>query len=182
MASLQEQLLKAGLADKKKAADVKREKRKQNKLKNKSKIVEVDENKVAAKAALEAKKAKDRELNAKAKLEAEQKAIAAQIKQLIDTNKQRKNDGDVFCNFVDGTLVKRLRVSDATNRHISQGKLAIVRFSEGYEIVPMPVADKIAERDPDVVVHRASNEEQAASASDEDDWYADYDIPDDLTW
>lgn len=181
--SLQEQLLKAGLTDKKKAKQVKQQKHKQAKAQQKTKVVETDEAKVAAAAVIEAKKAKDRELNQKTKLEAEKKAVIAQIKQLIEVNKQARGKGDVVCNFTDGTLIKRMYVSMETQKYISQGKLAIVKYEQAYELVPMPVADKIAERDAQVVVYRVDNiSAEDKLSSEQDDWYADYDIPDDLSW
>lgn len=186
--SLQEQLLKAGLADKKKAKQVRQQKHKQAKAKQKHKVEETNQAKLAAEQAAEAKKAKDRELNQQAKIEAEKKAVAAQIKQLIETNIQAKTGGskgqeDVVCNFTDGTLIKRMYVSPAVQKQISQGKLAVVKLGAGYELVPMPVANKIAERDEASVVYRADNistEDQISS--EEDDWYGDYEIPDDLSW
>jgi uncharacterized protein len=182
--SLQEQLLKAGLADKKKATQISNQKRKSAKINKKHKIVEIDENKQAAEQAIEAKKAKDRELNARTKQEAEAKAVIAQIKQLIEVNKQPKDNGDIACNFTDDNKVKRLYVDVLTKKHISQGKLAIVKYAQGYEIVPMPVADKISERDENCVVYRADKVEQEAAAEKDDtqDWYAEYQIPDDLVW
>ena len=182
--SLQEQLLKSGLANKKKATQISNEKRKSAKINKKHKIVEVDENKIAAEQALEAKKARDRELNAKAKKDAEAKAVIAQIKQLIEVNKQPKDNGEIACNFTDDNKVKRLYVDGLTKKHISQGKLAIVKYAQTYEIVPMPVADKISERDEHCVVYRADKLEQEAAAEKDDaqDWYADYQIPDDLVW
>ncbi|MCC2615774.1 DUF2058 domain-containing protein [Aestuariibacter halophilus] len=180
--SLQEQLLKAGLADKKKVQQVKREKHKKTKQQQKHKVVEVSESKLAAEQAKAQKIAKDKALNAKAKAEAEQKAIAAQIKQLIELNRQPKDNGDVACNFTDGTVIKRLYVNQTTQNRISQGKLAIVRFGTGYELVPMPVADKIAQRDEQAVVYRVDQADVDTSSAEEDDWYADYQIPDDLTW
>lgn len=179
--SLQEQLLKAGLADKQKAQKIKTEKRKKAKQQKKHKLEQTDEARLAAEQALEAKKAKDRELNEQARVEAEKKAIAAQIKQLIEVNRQRKGNGDIACNFTDGTRVKHIYVDKATHKHISQGKLAIVKFADSYEVVPMPVADKIAERDADLVLFRADKVEQN-SDEQTDDWYAEYEIPDDLMW
>jgi uncharacterized protein len=181
--SLQEQLLKAGLTDKTKVKQVKQQKHKQAKAQQRHKVVESDEAKLAAAAAIEAKKNKDRELNQQTKFEAEKKAIFAQIKQLIEVNKQPRGKGDVVCNFTDGTLIKRMYVSNETQKHISQGKLAIVKYEQGYELVPMPVADKIAERDANAVVYRVdkiSVEDQLSS--EQDNWYADYQIPDDLSW
>lgn len=181
--SLQEQLLKAGLTDKKKVKQVKQQKHKQAKAQQKHKVIEGDEAKLAAVAAIEAKKNKDRELNLQAKQEAEKKAVLAQIKQLIVVNKQARGKPDVVCNFTDGSLIKRMYVSTETQKHISQGKLAIVKYEQAYELVPMPVADKIAERDEQTVVYRVdkiSVEDQLSS--EQDDWYADYQIPDDLSW
>ena len=182
--SLQEQLMKAGLADKQKVQKVKTEKRKQAKQQKKHKLEVTDEAKLAAEQALEAKKNRDRELNEQAKAEADKKAIGAQIKQLIETNRQPKNTGDIACHFTDGSKVKQLYVDVLTQKRISQGKLAIVKLGQGYEIVPMPVADKIAERDAQVVLYRADMLESSATdkTSEEDDWYADYEIPDDLMW
>lgn len=134
------------------------------------------------------KKSKDRELNKKTKQEAEKKALVAQIKQLIEANKQPKFAGskreeEVVCNFTDGTLIKRMYVSQSTQKQISQGKLAIVKLNDGYELVPMPVANKIDERDESIVVYRADNiSEEDQKSSENDEWYAEYDIPDDLNW
>ncbi|MGJ8681596.1 DUF2058 domain-containing protein [Paraglaciecola sp.] len=186
--TLQEQLLKAGLADKKKAKQVRQQKHKQAKAKQKHKVEETNEAKLAAEKAVELKKAKDRELNQKTKLEADKKAVAAQIKQLIETNKQPKTAGskgqdDVVCNFTDGTLIKRMYVSPAVQKQITQGKLAVVKLGAGYELVPMPVANKIAERDEISVVYRVDNISDEDQKSSEDaDWYGDYEIPDDLSW
>ena len=186
--SLQEQLLKAGLTNKKKANQVRQQKNKQAKAQKNHNVVETNEAKLAAADLVEAKKAKDRELNQKTKQEAEKKALVGQIKQLIEANKQPKFGGsgpkeEVACNFTDGTLIKRMYVSQSTQKQITQGKLAIVKLNDGYELVPTPVADKIAERDEECVVYRADNISDAdQKSSEDDDWYADYDIPDDLSW
>lgn len=182
MASLQDQLLKAGLGDKKKAKQINQEKRKKDKIKRKSKIVEVDSIKESVQAQNEAKKQKDRELNAKLKQEAESKAVQAQILQMISMNKQSVKNGEIEFNFTDNNVIKRLMVTEKLKDHLHSNKLAIVRFEEGYEIVPMPVADKIAERDADCILYRADAYEDVEVVEDENDWYADYQIPDDLTW
>ena len=48
-----------------------------------------------------------------------------------------------------------------------------------FEIVPSPVAEKIAQRDVDSVVHL---NQKVQMEENEDDAYADFQIPDDLTW
>ena len=85
--SLAEQLLKAGLVDAKKAKTVKKEQYDSQKHARKHKLETVDEAKAAAEAARQQKLERDRELNRQIKEEAERKAVIAQIRQLIDSNK-----------------------------------------------------------------------------------------------
>ena len=65
---------------------------------------------------------------------------------------------------------------------VVDARLAVVRLDDDYALIPTPVADKIAERDANVVIYRADLREENKEKSAEDDWYADYEIPDDLTW
>lgn len=182
MASLQDQLLKAGLADKSKAKQARADKRKKQKLKNKGTAVGEDESKLAAQQAAEAKKQRDRELNQQRQAELEKKAVVAQIRQLITVNQQPKGNGDTVLNFTDNNVVKRMYVSDAVHKLVVDARLAVVRLDDDYALIPTPVADKIAERDANVVIYRADLREENKEKSEEDDWYADYEIPDDLTW
>ncbi|NIB42055.1 DUF2058 domain-containing protein [Pseudomaricurvus alkylphenolicus] len=178
MSSLQDQLMKAGLVDAKKAKQVNKDKRKAAKVQKKSKQVVVDETKLQAQQAREEKAERDRQLNAERKAEADKKAVAAQIKQLIEMNLQSKGGGDIPYNFTDGKQIKKIHVSAAVQEQLTRGRLAIVKLGEGYELVPVPVAEKIAERDESVVLSVAAAQDQM----DEDDPYADYQIPDDLMW
>tara|TARA_R110002124_G_scaffold40837_1_gene127167 strand:- start:815 stop:1369 length:555 start_codon:yes stop_codon:yes gene_type:complete len=181
--SLQEQLLQAGLADKKKAKQVRQQKHKQAKEKKNHNIQQTNESKLAAEKAAEQKKARDRELNQQAKAEAEKKAVQAQIVQMINVNKQSRKVGDIACNFSDNNVIKRIYVDKNIHTQITQGQLAIVKLNEDYELIPMPVADKIAERDESYVLYRADIlPEEKAKNSEDEDWYADYEIPDDLSW
>lgn len=181
--SLQEQLLNAGLADKKKAKQVRQQKHKQAKAQQRHKVVETNQEKLAVEQAIEAKKAKDRQLNQQAKHEAEKKAVQAQIIQMINLNKQPRKVGDIGCNFTDNMVIKRIYVDKRIHAQVTQGQLAIVKLNDSYELIPMPVADKIAERDESYVMYRADilPEEKAKNSQDQD-WYADYEIPDDLSW
>lgn len=180
MSSLQDQLLKAGLVDEKKAKKVKNDKRKATKQQHKSKAVVVDETKAAAAQARAEKAERDRRLNEDRKAEAERKAIAAQIKQLIEMNRQPKGaggSGEVAYNFTDGKQIKKIYVSEEVQGLLTRGRLAIVKLGKGYELVPAPVAEKISQRDESYVIAQA-----VAQEVDEDDPYADYQIPDDLMW
>lgn len=179
--SLKDQLLKAGLTDEKKARQMDKEKRKQAKVAKSSGVEVVDESKEAARKALQAKAQRDRELNQALNSKAQRKAINAQIKQLIEVNKVPKGKGDIGFNFTDGTKVKKIYITAADQKQLSAGRLGIVKQGDQYEVVPWPVAEKIAERDPGRVISCKDTNEPELN-EEERDWYKDYDIPDDLMW
>lgn len=178
MASLQDQLLKAGLVDQKKASKAKKAKHQQAKKREKNKVETVDEARLAAQQAQAEKVARDRELNAQHKAEAERKAVAAQVRQLIEMNRQPSGEGDVSYSFTDGALVKSLYVNDTQQKQLCNGRLCIVRLDEGYALIPTAVAEKIRQRDEAFVI--LSN--QPTETADEDDPYAEFQVPDDLMW
>ncbi len=178
--ALQEQLLKAGLVDKNKANRAKSEKHKKLKQQRNSKQGVVDEAKLLAEKAIREKAERDKELNRKRNEEAQQKAIIAQIKQLIESNRLPTGNGDDQpYNFEDNKAVKRIFVPKEVHDGLTQGKLAIVKFDKQYHVVPAPVADKIKLRDEKYIILR---NDPSKEDEQEDDFYADYQIPDDLTW
>lgn len=178
MASLQDQLLKAGLADEKKAKQINKDKRKQAKQVPKGQSV-ANETREAAQAALAEKTARDKALAGERNAKAEKKAIAAQIKQLIQTNAINRDGGDVAYQFSDGKKIKKLYVTALLQEQLSKGIVAIVKLGDAYEVVPAKVAAKIAQRNESYVVLQNT---ASADVVDEDDPYADYEIPDDLMW
>ncbi|WP_238946803.1 DUF2058 domain-containing protein [Seongchinamella unica] len=179
--SLKDQLLKAGLTDEKKARQMEKEKRKQARVARSSGVELVNEAKAAARQALAEKAERDRALNQARNSKAERKAINAQIKQLIETNKLATGKGDIGFNFTDGKKVKKVYVSPMEQKQLSAGRLAIVKQGDKYEIVPWPVAEKIAERDSSRVIDCTDSSEPELN-EEEKDWYKDYEIPDDLMW
>ena len=180
--SLQEQLLKSGLADKKSAKKIQNEKRKKDKIRRMNKIVETDEVKLSVQEQLQAKKEKDRALNEAAQKEAEKKQITAQIVQMIQMNQQPINNGDVKFQFTHEDKVKFVLVTEATKNHLQGNKLAIAVLDGNYQIIPIQVADKIAERDDSCILYRADEQGEVELSEEEQDWYADFEIPDDLSW
>ena len=178
MASLQEQLLKAGLADEKKAKSIRNEKRKQRKQQPKG-AVQVNEAEERARQARLEKAERDRQLNLERQKEAEKKAIQAQIRQLIETNRLDRSRGETSYQFVDGKKIKKILVDDTMVDQLSRGRLAIVAIGDNYEVVPDKVARKIMERDETAVI---SMHDRKLDDAGEDDPYAGYEIPDDLMW
>lgn len=178
MASLQDQLLQNGLVDKKKAKQVSKEQRKEAKVRHKGQPL-LDENKEQAKRTLAEKAERDRQLNKQQQAEADRKAIKAQIVQLIQMNRIARERGDVAYHFKDGSIIKKMYVTQQLQKDLSNGRLAIAKLDEDYELLPAVAAEKIMQRDASVIV--LLNREEKATV-DEDDPYADYQIPDDLMW
>ncbi|MCS2167627.1 DUF2058 domain-containing protein [Scandinavium manionii] len=175
--TLQEQMLKAGLVSSKKMAKVQRTAKK-SRVQAREAREAVEENK---KAQLE----RDKELSEQQKQATLSKEYKAQVKQLIEMNKITIARGNIDFNFTDNNLIKKVVVDKLTQSQLISGRLAIARLvvdkngDSTYAIIPASVADKIAQRDADIIVLNSalSQEEQ-----DEDDPYADFKVPDDLMW
>ena len=178
MVSLQEQFLKAGLVDKNKVKLANQDKNKQKKVERRTGTQSVDEARLAALETQRKNAERARELNAQRDAAANQKAIVAQIAQLVLKNRQSKGHGDIAYNFTFNNKIERMYVSAAVQAHLMAGRLVIVCQGGVVELVPRIIADKIAERDPALVVRV----NKASTEIDEDDPYAAFQIPDDLMW
>lgn len=176
--SFGDQFLKAGLVSKSDLKKAQKSKNKQQKQLQKQKVEVVDEAAVAARQAAAEKAARDRELNRLQKEEAERRAIHAQVRQLVELNRIPRGDGDVGYHFQDGTAIKKIFVSKEVHDKLGRGLLAIVRFDDGYEVIPSVVAEKIRLREESCIVSNATTQLE----NGEDDPYADYKVPDDLMW
>lgn len=176
--SIRDQLLKAGLVNEKQAKQAGKQQQKQQRLVKKGQVEKDDSQREAALKAQAEKLARDQELNRQQKEKADQKALAAQVKQLIESSRLPKLTTEDYYNFVDDKKVKRLSVNKLVRDKLSSGSLAIVRHGGGYEVIPREAALKIQERDPRRIVQLNTQTE----APDADDPYAAYQIPDDLMW
>jgi len=175
----QDQLLKAGLVSKKQVHKAKQEKNQQKKKQRTSNEKVVDENKLKAHQLKEAKVKRDRELNKQKENQARQKATSAEINQLITDNcVSRDENCDLVYNFEHDKKVKRIYVNAELKDQIVRGKLGIARIEGRYELVTKTIAEKIQQRNAKRVVIYSDEQKSV----DENDPYAEYEIPDDLTW
>ena len=177
--SLQDQLLKAGLVDTEKAKKISRDKRKQDKQRRHARASPADENHQRMQHELAAKAERDRQLNLQRQADAERSAVLAQVRQLVESHRQPRGGDELAYNFVDSNKIKRLYVSAAVHKRISNGKLAIVRLGQQYELVTAEIAEKIRLRDEGSLVFYNDPKQ---GVGDEPDPYADHPIPDDLIW
>lgn len=173
--SLQEQLLKAGLVDPQKLKEARAEKRKQTRQPGGR---DSERERAVAQQAQARKAERDRELNRQRQEEARRKAIAAEVRDLVQAHRVPRDGGDVAFHFIDGKLVRRIYVTAEQQRQLAAGQLAVVRPPARYELVPLEIAEKIRARDPTAGVFLSAQ----SPADAEDDAYAAYKVPDDLMW
>ncbi|MBT8140674.1 MAG: DUF2058 domain-containing protein [Gammaproteobacteria bacterium] len=196
MPSLQDQLLKAGMVDAKKAKALEKEKRRQAKQVRRGQAEADSDIEDAAAQAKAAKLEKDREANRQKQAQAEEKAITAQIKQLIESHRIARpgagggqgKEEPIGYQFVHGKKIKKILVDAKLQRQLECGVIAIVVLNDNYELVPAATAEKIAQRDSDIVVllndtiATAKDSGGDNSNDSDDDYYAQFKVPDDLMW
>lgn len=178
--TFKEQLLKLGLVDKKQVNQVKKAEHQKKKQKTGGSQEIVDENKLLAQQVLAEKKERERLRTLQRQEELRKKEEAEQVRQIIESNRLAKDPNGVAFRFPDKGKIQRIFVDKATLEDLSRGRLAIVRASLAYEIVPAAVIERIAGLDPQAVVLR--NTMQKDSTQTADDPYAGYEVPDDLMW
>lgn len=174
--ALQAQLLKAGLVDAKKTKKINQQQQHAAKTGQHE-----DEVKNALAQAQAEKLARDQALNRERQMLLEQKTQAANIRQMLSQHQIKDTAGDVAYQFIDEGKIKKIYVTQEIYNQIVLGRIAISKLEENYPLLPRLLADKIAERAPEVIIIR--NEKSVASqTTDEEDPYAAYVIPDDLMW
>lgn len=182
MSSLQDQLLKAGLTTKQKARQANTDKRKKQKQKKSGAKVEtslqeqVQQDLAKTKAE---KQAKDAELNAQRKAELEIKERAHRVLQILQHHKVTNFEGELEYNYTFDGKIKKLLVSGQTQQALIKGRLALCGLDDVTYIVTRETADKLATLDENVVLMK---NDKVVDEVDEDDPYAEFQIPDDLMW
>ncbi|MGF1948815.1 DUF2058 family protein, partial [Enterococcus gallinarum] len=86
-----------------------------------------------------------------------------------------------FYSFIDGKKIRRMSVDAQRREQLTRGELMIVRYRGHYAVVPAEIAERIRERDPNMVVPIVQPK-QAAEADSSEDAYKDFVVPDDLMW
>jgi uncharacterized protein YaiL (DUF2058 family) len=177
MNSLKDQLLKAGLV---KPKQLKNQAKKKPPTKAKSARNKPSEQALRTQRAMLDKARKDKKLNEQRQREAAKRELAAQIKQLVDGSKLDRKEGEISYSFNVGKKIKSIYVTNEQQQQLSRGQISIVSLGDQrFDLVPKAVAQKIFERDATSLIQ---NHLSTAEKPTEDDIYADYQIPDDLSW
>jgi len=182
MASLADQLLNMGVVDKKKAKKSKHQKRqadsKNRKAVKSGKEVKTDGMQQQLDQAAREKQERDLELNKQRDAALAAKALVAEVGQIVQQHTiEIPKDAEVAYNFTHISKVKKLYITAEQQKDLTQGYLAIAVIGEQYALIPDKIAERIESRLPELVIRS-----QVEQETDENDPYADYQIPDDLMW
>jgi len=175
---LQDQLLKAGLVKKSKAAQIVREQTRQRhgKAAPTGETPKVDAHRLQAERA-----ERDRALAAERNAQARVNETRAQVRQIVESAKL-KRDGEIAYAFNDGGKIKRLLVDEAQRAQLAKGALVIVRHDQSHELIPRPAADKVYARDASMVVLDHARDAASDPDNSDDGFYKQFEVPDDLIW
>lgn len=177
---LQEQLLKAGLVKKSKVSQVAREQLNARLGKAAPTAAGIERE---AQRAREQKVERDRALEAERKAAARQRELQAQARQII-RDKRVPRSGESEYRFTADGAIRTLLVNEDLRRKLADGVLVIANGGEGYELLPRIAAEQVRERDASMIVldHGRSGDEAPAQSSEDDAYYAQFKVPDDLIW
>lgn len=179
MGSLQDQLLQAGLTTSHKAKVAKSEKRKQQKKQKKGATSNPsDLQKHIQQTKLEQQK-KAEELNQVRQGDLKQREQIARVKQILEHHNQDEIRGERTFNFTYENKVKELDVNEKTQKALAGGRLAICVLEGQFFVLEDEPARKVAEVDEKYIVFHVEPEDKG---KDDDDPYADFEVPDDLVW
>ena len=181
--SLRDQLIAAGYQ-----APKKEEKRKSGsgaKKKHRSKKPSGNKsgNRVAGKNTVKGQQPKGKTSNTAAADTAaieERKKLKAKIKTLIDDNKLDAWKGEVAYRYLVDKRIRELYVVDKVQEQLADRTLAITRLNGDTYVIPRETALSIREINPQWSVFNL--EADSPQASDENEDYADFKVPDDLKW
>lgn len=178
---LQEQLLKAGLVKKAKLAEVEREQHKARRTGGNAGPSEV---RLQAEQTRIEKIERDRALAAERNAKARTAELRAQARQIIEDKKAPCSGNAEYRFTVDGAI-RTLLVDDEQRRKLSSGAMVIARHGDGFALLPRAAGERVRERAAELIVldhGDGGDTEAAAGVSDDDAYYAQFKVPDDLLW
>ena len=186
--ALQAQLLKAGLVKKSQVSQVANQQAKARVDKHDPKAAAIAAE--AELARIEAEKARlekverDRQIAAERNAERRANELRAQARQII-ADKKVLAKGEAEYRFNDGEVIRTLLMTEAVRKQVIDAALVIVRDGEGYCLLPRVAAVQVRERAPELIVlDNAGRDyvEPSTGNAEDDAYYAQFQVPDDLIW
>ena len=175
---LQEQLLKAGLVKKHQVAEAVREQARQlhSKTPAAPSVVQEDTQRMQAERV-----ERDRALSTERNAQTRAHELRAQVRQIIDSHKV-KREGEIAYGFSDDGKIRNVLVNEALRAQLAKGALVIVRHDQGYELLPRAAAQMVVERDGAAIVLDHGRSAAGGDQGEDDEYYKQFAVPDDLTW
>ncbi len=153
MGSLQDQLLKTGMVNKKQVKKAAHDKRVEQTKNKKGQGSNADaEAKARLKKQREEQAAADRQRNIERQQQDKLKADQAAAKQLIANHHQPPPEGDEPYNYVDGKRIKRFYSTKEIADKLEAGKIALASHQDKLVLIPVDTALKVMERDEQAVL------------------------------
>jgi uncharacterized protein YaiL (DUF2058 family) len=150
--SIQEQMLKAGLVDKKQMKKADHEKKMKDKKIRKAGDSFKDSDKQRLHQQQAERAEQDRKLNAQRAQQAQQKADQSAAQQLIATNRLSVEEGDVIYHYVAGGKIKKTSVSQDIADKLDEGKMGLAMHNGELVLVPAETVNKVLQRDQDSIL------------------------------
>lgn len=145
--SLQEQLLKAGVVDKKQVKQAEHEKRVQKKKKKKYGAPAEDSAKIRLQQQQSEQAKQHQKLSAEQNQQQQRKADQAAAKQLIKSNQLPLEEGDVAYRYVAAGKIKQISINQDVADKLSAGRLGLAMGDKDIVLIPAETALKIIKRD-----------------------------------
>ena len=186
--ALQAQLLKAGLVKKSQVSQVANQQAKARTDKHDPKAAAIAAE--AEKARIEAEKARlekverDRQIAAERNAQRRAAELRAQARQII-SDKKLVAKGEAEYRFEHAGAIRTLLMSEALRKQVIDGAVVVVVDGQGYSLLPRPAALQVRERDADAIaLDNAGRDyvEPSTGNAEDDAYYAQFQVPDDLMW
>ncbi len=113
------------------------------------------------------------------------KALRAEIKQLLKTNKLNNKEGEIAYNYVIAGQVKRFFITEKQQIDLKAGNLVIVNWNAISYLISTEAKQALRKLHPTIEVASVdmpSSADKTEKKKDDNDPYADYAIPDDISW
>lgn len=163
--SLQEQLLKSGLINKERLNKPKKKPAKKKHQPNANKYHRQHTTPPDSVTPAELKK---------------QKELRADVKKLLRSHKINDNTGEIAYNYTINNQIKRFFVTEAQQKSLIEGEVAIVNWNGISYLIPKEAAEEAKQLFPKINVCLV--EKQETKETNANDPYADFVIPDDIKW
>ncbi|SDZ94283.1 hypothetical protein SAMN05660420_00820 [Desulfuromusa kysingii] len=150
--SLQEQLLKAGMVNKKQVKQAEHEKRVKNKKKRKYGAPAEDSAKIKLQQQQAELAKQQQKLSAEQNQQRQRKADQAAAKQLIKSNQLALDEGDVVYRYVASGKIKQISVTQDVADKLSAGRAGLAMGDKDVVLIPTEAVLKILKRDEDSIL------------------------------